>query len=230
LESWQRSLELALGLQPEHVSLYALTLEHGTPLGRWAERGLLSEPDPDIAADMYEWAMQRLERAGFAQYEISNWAQTRAGELLTCRHNLQYWRNLPYLGLGAGAHGYAGGYRTAAVLSPAAYIQRCLSPSVPAEDSAWVFPHTPATQSALPIDQPTEIGETMMTGLRLVSEGVSADQFFNRFGVRLEEYFRQQIDGLASQGLLEWAGAGHERLRLTRRGRLLGNRVFAEFI
>ena len=110
LETWQHTLDLVLGLDPEHISLYALSLEHGTPFGRWAKRGLLSTPDPDLAAEMYEWASDRLEYDGYAQYEISNWAKNSlAGDMLACRHNLQYWRNLPYLGFGAGAHGYAGG-------------------------------------------------------------------------------------------------------------------------
>ncbi len=120
LERWQRTVELALDLAPEHFSLYALTLEHGTPLAHWVDRGLVPAPDPDLAAEMYLWADERLRQAGFRQYEISNWA--RPG--MVCRHNLQYWRNQPYLGLGAGAHGYAGGFRTVNALTPGAYIRR----------------------------------------------------------------------------------------------------------
>ena len=89
LDRWQATVKLVLGLHPEHLSLYALTVEHGTPFGRWAKRGLLSVPDPDAAADMYEWAGEALEAAGFEQYEISNWAKPGR----QCRHNLQYWRN-----------------------------------------------------------------------------------------------------------------------------------------
>jgi oxygen-independent coproporphyrinogen-3 oxidase len=222
LAGWQRSLELALGLGPEHLSLYALTVEHGTPLSHWVGRGLLPEPDPDLAADMYEWAAERLEQAGFGQYEISNWARRDGnGGLRACRHNLQYWRNQPYLGLGAGAHGYAGGFRVANVLVPAAYIQRLR------EGGVQPFPRTPAAASATPIDRAAEIGETMMMGLRLTSEGVSARAFGERFGVPLGELFAKPIDKLTRQGLLEWTG---ERLRLTERGKLLGNRVFVEFI
>jgi len=226
LSSWQRSLELAIGLCPEHLSLYSLTLEHGTPLGRWAERGLICEPDSDNAAEMYEWSMERLERSGYEQYEISNWAVRRDGQLLSCSHNLQYWRNQPYLGLGAGAHGYAGGIRTANVLAPAAYIQRLLSSGT--QDHS--FPVTPATQSTQLIDQQAEIAETMMTGLRLVEEGVSSQDFRERFGLTLQDVFPVQIDRLIQIGLIEWSGEGQERLRLTRRGRLLGNQVFVEFI
>ena len=232
LSAWQRTLELTLDLAPEHFSLYALSLEHGTPFGAWARRGLLSTPDPDTAADMYEWASEKLAMHGYTQYEISNWARHDAGgNLLTCRHNLQYWRNLPYLGLGAGAHGYANGLRTANVLSPMAYIERLRpanSPTAPAEaQRQTAFPRTPATQTAQPIDRTAEIGETMMMGLRLVQEGVSAEVFQRRFGQPLEELFGAQIQHLIQLGLLEWSDTC---LRLTQRGRLLGNRVFVEFL
>ncbi len=229
LISWQRTLELALGLHPEHFSLYALTLEHGTPLEHWARRGLVNEPDPDLAADMYEWAADYLAQAGYVQYEISNWAIRRDGELLACRHNLQYWRGLPYLGLGAGAHGYAAHQRTANVLAPAAYIQRCLQP---VEESAHrrEFPGTPATQTLTHVDRQAEIGETMMMGLRLVEEGISDASFNERFGQTLRQTFDSQIERLTRLGLLEWAGQDESILRLSKRGRLLGNQVFMEFI
>jgi oxygen-independent coproporphyrinogen-3 oxidase len=166
LESWQASLELGLTLNPDHFSLYELTLEDGTPLADWIYRGLLNEPDPDLAADMYEWASERLERSGFKQYEISNWAKyDKSEDLLACRHNLQYWRNLPYLGLGAGAHGFAGRYRTANILSPMRYIQCFLSDIVKGDQNQFLFPQTPATFDAQSVEPDQEIKETMMMGL-----------------------------------------------------------------
>jgi oxygen-independent coproporphyrinogen-3 oxidase len=264
LRTWQKTLQLALGLNPEHFSLYALTIEQDTPFGRWSKRGLLSPPDPDLAADMYEWAAEQLVNNGYAQYEISNWAKTRpplpissptAGPAYACRHNLQYWHNLPYLGLGAGAHGYAAGYRTENVSSPVRYIQRFkesrqpeASSLQPTDDSQQInkheaqsavrktgaemgFPWTPGTHAIHPIDRQTEIGETMMMGLRLTREGVSERKFSMRFGQSLEELFRVQIERLESLGLLEWASYdGEIVLRLTSKGRLLGNQVFMEFI
>jgi oxygen-independent coproporphyrinogen-3 oxidase len=92
------------------------------------------------------------------------------------------------------------------------------------------FPLTPATQSAIPIDMEVEIAETMMMGLRLTQEGVSARGFFQRFGINLEERFARQIDRLMKIGLLEWAGEDNDILRITLKGRLLGNQVFVEFI
>lgn len=223
LESWQHSLELALGLHPEHLSLYALTIEHGTPFGRWVERGLLSMPDPDAVADMYEWASEQLENNGYAQYEISNWGK------LPCIHNLQYWRNLPYLGFGAGAHGFAAGKRTANVLSPFDYAQRLRTGSESPLNEPE-FPATPATQELISIDRSTEMGETMMVGLRLVQEGVSAQVFAQRFGQELDQVYRNQIQQLVGLGLLEWAGNERAILRLSKRGRLLGNQVFMQFL
>jgi oxygen-independent coproporphyrinogen-3 oxidase len=231
LAQWQLSLECALQLQPEHLSLYALTLEHGTPLAHWVARGLLDEPDPDLAAEMYEWALERLDRAGFEQYEISNFARRDGdGDRFVCRHNLQYWRNLPYLGFGAGAHGYAAGVRTANVLSPKAYIERCLPGRVFSEEVRRGFPATPATVRAQPVDRKTEMGEFMMMGLRLTAEGVSSRVFAETFDAALEAVYGTEIDELISLGLLEKAGPGGDSLRLTPRGRLLGNQAFMRFV
>ncbi len=222
LASWQRNIELAVGLNPEHLSLYALSIEHGTPFNNLSARGLLHLPDPDLAADMYEFADQRLADAGYVQYEISNWARPAAdGQPLACRHNLQYWRNQPYVGLGAGAHGFVAGHRTANVLAPAAYIQRMKA------SKAGEFPRTPATATAERVDAPREMGETMMMGLRLVREGVSPAGFARRFGAALENVYGPQITQLKQRGLLENAA---NSLRLTEHGRLLGNQVFMEFV
>ncbi len=221
LEIWQASVEAALRLNPDHLSLYALTVEHGTPLFKWVERGLVPSPDEDLAADMYEWASERLEKAGFVQYEISNWARRdHQGNLLACRHNLQYWRNQPYLGFGAGAHGYAAGYRLANVMHIKTYIDRLAQPGQPS------FPFSLATTHSDRVDQRSEMEETMMVGLRLTQEGVSRRSFKQRFGIAVEEVFGKEIDQMVRAGLLE---AG-EILRLTARGRLLGNQVFMQFV
>lgn len=238
LERWQATVKLILGLHPEHLSLYALTVEHGTPYGRWARRGLMSLPDPDSAADMYEWAGEALDAEGFEQYEISNWAKPG----WECRHNLQYWRGRPYLGFGAGAHGWAGGLRVANVLRIRNYIER-MQTSLP--PSKIHFPLSPATMNQTSISRYVEMQETMMTGLRLTHEGVSAGDFADRFGIPMRDVFGRKIDELISLGLLEWvsdepcegldpslrSGQAFARLiRLTKRGRLLGNQVFMRFV
>src|SRR5215207_6783130 len=135
LQTWQRTVQRILDLHPEHISAYALSLEHGTPFGRWATKGLLPLPDPDLAAEMYEWASETFEAAGYVQYEISNWA--KPGH--QCRHNLQYWRGRPYLAFGAGAHGYANGYRYSNILRIKTYIERLANPPI----TSYQFPITP---------------------------------------------------------------------------------------
>lgn len=92
------------------------------------------------------------------------------------------------------------------------------------------FPTTPGTLTASQIDRQAEIAETMMMGLRLTKEGVTSSAFYDRFGVEMADYFRNEIIGLVEKGLLEWVGEGETTLRLTNRGRLLGNIVFIEFI
>lgn len=244
LDDWSATVKLILGLAPEHLSLYALTMEHGTPFGRWSARGLMPLPDPDLAADMYEWAGEALESAGYQQYEISNWAVNDGGypkgtlrltedrkTLSTvyrppsraCAHNLQYWRGLPYLAAGAGAHGYANGYRYSNVLRIKTYIKRLTKQ--PSEGLS--FPLSPATVNYHRQTLQDDMSEFMMTGLRLTREGVSAETFHERFGRELDDVFREEIEDLIRLGLLAWQA---DRLRLTRRGRLLGNQVFMRFI
>jgi oxygen-independent coproporphyrinogen-3 oxidase len=217
LSRWGATLKQVLGLSPEHFSLYALTMEHGTPFGRWSARGLMPTPDPDAAAEMYEWADAALCSAGYEQYEISNWS--RPGS--QCRHNLQYWRNRPYFGFGAGAHGFVDGLRVSNVLRIKTYIERCQA------EFSGQFPLSPATVNRQEITPYVEMQETMLTGLRLTREGVSARGFQERFGRELREVFGQEIDELLRLGLLEWAG---DSLRLTPHGRLLGNQVFLRFV
>jgi len=239
LDDWSATVKLILGLAPEHLSLYALTLEHGTPFGHWSARGLMPLPDPDLAADMYEWAGEVLEDAGFLQYEISNWALDRRPSTVdgpsssvlghfrppsqACTHNLQYWRGLPYLAVGAGAHGYVNGYRYSNALRIKSYIDRLDN----IRSSNFEFPLTPATVNHHKQTLQDDMGEFMMTGLRLTREGVSTDIFRRRFGHELETVFGKEIADLIRLGLLERQS---QRLRLTRRGRLLGNQVFMRFV
>jgi oxygen-independent coproporphyrinogen-3 oxidase len=219
LERWKSSLELVLGLHPEHLSLYALTIESGTPFGLWEQRGKLPIPDPDLAADMYEWAGDRLKGAGYEQYEISNWAKPS----FQCRHNLQYWRGKPYLGFGAGAHGFAAGVRYSNALRIKTYMQRCRA------ISTQPFPLSPAAVNSHPVSLFAEMQEAMMTGLRLTLEGVSADEFEQRYRRKLMEIFGEEIDELIRLGLLEWVQP-KGNLRLTGRGRQVGNQVFLRFV
>jgi len=211
LGSWRENLEQILDLDPEHVSLYALSVEEGTQMAGAIARGELPTPDPDMAADMYDLSQQSLGTAGYDHYEISNWARTASHR---CRHNLAYWRNQTYLGMGAGAHSWAKGHRWANTSEPGDYVARIASGRRPAE---WEEK----------IEIALEMGETMMMGLRLLEEGVAHDRFRMRFGVTLHEKYADELEDLVGLGLLVDNG---ERVRLSERGRLLGNQVFGRFL
>ena len=219
LARWQATLEQALALAPEHLSLYALTVEERTPLAQQIALGALPTPDDDLAADMYEWAQERLAAGGYVQYEISNWArrspEDRPGQppALACRHNLHYWRNDPYLGLGVAAHGHDGQRRYAHIDDPEEYVRR-----VAAGESTL--------ESSEEIGRDQAMDETMIMGLRL-AQGVTRKRFRGRFGVEMQDMYAEALDALADTGLLDVDARG---IRLTPRAYLLGNRVFAEFM
>jgi len=126
LEEWSEDLQRALTLDPEHLSVYGLTIEPGTEFGRLARRGISMNLEDDFQADQFILAQERLSRGGFRQYEISNYA--KAGE--ECRHNLGYWKRRSYLGVGAGAHGFLlsedapWGLRTRNIPGPDGYIAK----------------------------------------------------------------------------------------------------------
>ncbi|MGC9334788.1 MAG: radical SAM family heme chaperone HemW [Anaerolineae bacterium] len=211
LVSWQLSLARALELAPEHLSLYALSVEPGTPLAASIARGELPNPDPDLAADMYELAAEACAGAGYLHYEISNWAQQSD---FCCQHNLMYWRNEAYVGVGAGAHSWTEGQRWANVAPPLLYTDLVLQ-----GDSAVV------SRAIIPVE--LEMGETMMMGLRLLDEGVGFRRFHQRFGTDLRERYAVEIDELQRLGLVQ---VSDDRIRLSPRGRLLGNQVFCRFL
>ncbi|MBN1179560.1 MAG: radical SAM family heme chaperone HemW [Anaerolineae bacterium] len=230
LQRWEETLRAALALAPQHLSLYALTVETGTPLAGRIARGTLPPPDDDLAADMVELAEALLAEAGYFHYEISNWARSdqrladRGWQIppdilsetvspFVCRHNLVYWRNAPYLGFGAGAASWFGGERWVNVDHPQTYIDRIATGASPVAETE----HIP---------RPLEMGETMMMGLRL-AEGVSDARFRARFGASLEAVCAKALGQLSRRGLLSWDGRA---ARLTAQGRLLGNQVFAHFL
>lgn len=209
LAAWRRDLEEALAREPEHLSLYALSLEEGTPLASVVLSGDLPPPDEDTAAEMYRWAEERLAGAGYEHYEISNWARPGCWS----RHNIAYWRDEDYVGCGAAAHSHAGRRRWANTGDVTAYIASLEAGRLPVADEEEV-------------DRPTAMGETMMLGLRLLA-GVPRAVFAARYGMELEAVYGPILEELVSQGLLEVDTAG---ARLTQRGRLLGNQVFARFL
>jgi len=223
LSDWQDTVRTIIDLAPSHLSLYALKLEDGTPLTKLVDEAVLPEPDADLAADMYEWAMDYLSLSGYAQYEISNWALVDEKLNYQSVHNLQYWRNLPYFGFGAGAHGLVNESRLVNIYDPVQYIESCMHTS-PVE-----FPLSPATSEINPRSLNDQMDEHMIMGLRLTDAGVSRSDFMRRYHTDFVTRYEKAIETLIHQGLLEWNSSG-ESIRLTNRGRLLGNQVFYQFL
>lgn len=213
LDAWRRDLDTVLSLpeSPEHLSLYSLIVEPGTPFADAAARGILHMPDDDATADMYEQAISILADAGWRHYEVANWARAADGH---SRHNAIYWRHGDFVGIGAGAHGTVGARRTMNHLLPETYCQAIEAGAEPASNVET-------------IDAATSRAETMMLGLRLLDHGVDAAAFRQRHGVGLDDAFGETIDELAAVDLME----RHERgVRLTRRGLMLTNDVVARFL
>jgi oxygen-independent coproporphyrinogen-3 oxidase len=167
---------------------------------------------------MYNMATEILGDAGYQQYEISNWAKPG----FRCRHNLQYWWNLPYLGLGPGAHGYAGGVRYVNLLFPPEYIRVMQN-----ADLRYEFPRTPVTAEAVLVDRDDEIAETLIMGLRLTQEGIRRVDFAHRFGVDLLEIHGKTLERFIHHGLLH---VDNQVVRLTQQGRFLSNVIFRELV
>lgn len=216
--SWQKTLDTVLPWNPDHVSLYSLSIEPKTALAHWVKRGKIPTPDDDLAADMYGDARERLARAGFEQYEIANWA--RPG--FTCQHNRQYWINQPFLGFGAGAHGAANGVRYWNIKPLSKYIAR-----IDQADGKGKFPYSPAVDDFQHVTDAWEMAETVILQFRLVQEGVQKADFARRFGREINGVFGETIARLEKLGLLT---SDERSIRLTERAYLISNQVFVQFV
>ncbi len=210
LPDWLHTLDEVLEIEPEHLSLYALSLEDGTPMQQAIMENHIPSIDPDLSADQYELAEDILAAHGYQHYEISNWA--KAG--WECRHNMVYWQNRPYMGIGVAAHSYLDGHRLANTESLNKYLAAFA-------DNAPLLPDMDEE-----ISPELQLAETVILGLRL-GEGIDTDNVKNRFGIDVLAYYSRQVGEMVDSALLEYAD-GH--IKLTRRGRLLSNEVFWRFL
>lgn len=209
LSTWRATLLEAVKWDVQHVSCYMLTLEPDTPLERAVEQGLLVSPADELVVEMYRLAGDLLGEAGYSRYEISNWAQPGR----ECAHNLTYWRNGEYLGIGAGAAGFLQGRR----YKIAPDITRFLAG---------------AAEGRLDLVEDEEIhrqramSDGLILGLRL-EEGVSREGFLRCHGMWPEDAFGGALNWAEERGLLE---RDEERLKLTEQGILLSNELFARLV
>lgn len=208
LEKWQHNLEAAIALDPEHLSCYGLTLEGDTPLARRVAEGQVQVPGDDAQADCYLWAVDRLEEAGFHQYEISNFAKPGRQS----RHNMKYWMGREYLGFGPGAHSNIGTRRYAFIRDLDGYI-RGVAEGTPLLSEMDEIPDRERSEEYLMLRLRTSYG---------IEEWEYRREYFKNFdplAAKLAEYEQQ---GLAVRVDRRW--------RLTPRGFLLSNQIIAELL
>lgn len=219
LADWEASLQAALALEVDHISVYSLVIEPGTKMHALVDHGKLSPIDPDSQAEKYEMADSLLKAAGFKWYEISNWARRQEGEKLpspqipdatylanASRHNLAYWRDWNWWGIGPGAHSHLGQVRWWNQKHPRGYASRVAAGDLPVQDGEVVA----AASREL---------ERVMLGLRTAA-GVKS--------LRAEE--RAQLPALVAAGYLEKEAAGRGEAILTLRGRLMADYVTGQLL
>ena len=229
LANWQATLEQALALGPEHLSLYSLIVEPNTPLLHWVKTGQVKAPDEDCAAELYEFAMARLADAGYQQYEVSNWAKISDGDqadstpALASAHNLIYWRNHEYLGIGPGAHSHLRSASEDSASSSKRWGNRKPVPSYVKR----INQGKTVEEFSEDIDLRMSMGETMMLGLRLLQEGVTFERFQALHGIELPVIFADELAHLHKLHLID---IDQQKVRLTRQGLMMGNQVFAHFL
>ncbi len=208
-EDWQENLRQVVSISPEHLSVYLLEIHEDAHLGK--RNGLLNGelPDEDWVAQCYEESVDRLENAGWGQYEISNFCKPGRQS----RHNLKYWTDQPFIGFGCGAHSYWGKVRWGNERDPYRYVERLERQEHAIDFRSEITPRQ-------------HLEEVIFLGLRL-NAGLDLSRCHRIFGFDLRRRFSRQLSHLAQGRLIEIEG---NRLKLTRRGRLFSNEVFVQFM
>lgn len=230
IKDWVETLQSMISLRPEHLSCYSLKIEEGTKLYTDFQNGVLNLPDEDIDRKMYYTAQDILSQNGYDQYEISNFAKPG----FECSHNLTYWTYRDYIGFGAGAS-------SALTYKKDVYLFDDKDNSLKKDDLMVVRTENlrgieeyinSINNNELPykdkqiLSKPEQMSEYMITGLRLI-RGINKNQFYKRFGVKIDCLYKDIIDKYKSNGLLTDNG---ENIRLTKKGLDLSNIVMVEFI
>lgn len=207
LSGWQRNLDAALRLAPEHLSLYLLDVHEGTPLADQIMRGMRPQPDDDLTAEMYRLMIDQVAAAGYEHYEISNFC--RPG--FESRHNTKYWTGAAYYGFGCSAHSYDGARR------------RWSNERDAAKYSQAIEHNQTSICERIELNEEDARSESIFLGLRLM-RGLDLEGYRSRFGSNLRDVYASDLARLCDAGLVE---IDREVLKLTKRGALLSNEVFA---
>ena len=206
---WEKTLQQAVALAPEHISVYELTIEGDTPFAELVRRKRLDLPHEDVTLSMFEQARGILTENGYRHYEISNYARNG----FACIHNINYWENGSYVGLGGGAVSCFSGVRIKSEENPVRFTQMIDTGRMPFKEAEF-----------LPLC--ARFRETVIMGLRMTA-GVSNSRLEKRFGLTPQIYYGETLNRLLRQELLE---EGEGRLRLTLKGLLLANSVMAQLV
>lgn len=217
LASLQDTLKRLVATGVEHLSVYGLIVEEGTPLSKLVDSGKMLLPDEDEAADMYELVQNFLHKAGFTRYEISNYAKN----MQQSRHNLVYWQYRPYAAFGAAACGFDGSARRTATADLADYIAKAQSLT----PASW---RTSALYDVERLDDAVRLEEFMFMNLRKAG-GADLREARARFGVDVMQRFGGELAQFIEGGFAEY-DARREILRLTEKGMAVGNQIFDVFV
>lgn len=210
IRGWERNIDEALKLEPEHLSFYLLEVHQGTPLADQIKQGRQPEPDDDLAGEMYEVMLERSRSEGYVHYEISNLC--RPG--FESRHNTKYWSGPPYYGFGCSAHSYDGSLRRwANVRDVNAFTELVEAGSSPVAEVCH-------------LTEKERLSEKVFLGLRLM-RGINLNDYQEQFGISLNSSYAAEMERLIIAGLIEQEG---DMLRLTTKGSLLSNEVFSSFV
>jgi len=207
LSGWRRNLDQALQLKPDHLSLYLLDVHEGTPLADQIRTGMRQKPDDDLAGEMYQVMVDEVCAAGYEHYEISNFSLPG----FASRHNTKYWTGAPYYGFGCSAHSYDGWRRRWANERDMAKYVRLIE-----QEESPVVERTD-------LNEEDARSESIFLGLRLM-RGLDLDEYRKRFGSDLRDRYVSDLGRLVDAGLIE---IDERLMRLTKRGALLSNEVFA---
>lgn len=206
---WHETLSAAMALRPDHFSFYELMVEEGTQIASDIDKGVLKLPDEEVVLPMQEEAENMLEKHGYHRYEISNY--TKPGH--ECRHNIHYWENRSYLGLGAGAVSSLSGVRLSNSKNPDTYSDTIMNNGQPYKDAEC-------------LSREAHFRETVIMGLRMM-KGVSLQTIQDRFGISLVEYYGDILDRLLEKNLIVIES---DFLRLTKRCLPVANQVLSELV
>ena len=206
---WEEDLKTVIELNPEHISTYSLTYEEGTPLTRDLDNKIICKLDEDAELEMYKTTIRSLMRHDYHHYEISNFSR----DGFQCAHNLNYWQNMGYVGVGAGAYSFINGIRSANEKDVLKYIE-----GIHENKSIKTFHEC--------LGQDQRAAETIIMALRL-RQGISNADFYERFGYTIEEQFSEQIDRFRRDGFITY---DNKRLKITQKGLYIADTIMSEFV